>query len=37
MSGQARLWPHFDTTYVDSGVTRVVVGSTGARLLVTYR
>lgn len=32
-AGRARLWPRFNTTYVNSGVTRVLVGSTGARLL----
>ena len=32
-AGRARLWPRFNTTYVNSAVTRVVVGSTGARLL----
>ncbi|CAA9388009.1 MAG: hypothetical protein AVDCRST_MAG06-1393 [uncultured Nocardioides sp.] len=30
MSRRARLWPHFNTTYVNSGVTRLMVGSTGA-------
>lgn len=29
----ARLWSRFNTTVVNSSVTRVVVGSTGARLL----
>ena len=29
----ARLWSRFNTTMVNSSVTRVVVGSTGARLL----
>ncbi len=33
LAGRARLWPAFNTTYVNTGVTRVVVGSTGARLL----
>jgi broad specificity phosphatase PhoE len=32
-AGRARLWPRFNTTYVNSGVTRVVVGPAGARLL----
>ena len=31
--GRARLWAPFNTTYVNTGVTRVVVGSTGRRLL----
>jgi broad specificity phosphatase PhoE len=29
----ARLWSRFNTTMVNSSVTRVVIGSTGARLL----
>ncbi|MFC6344719.1 hypothetical protein ACFP8W_22255, partial [Nocardioides hankookensis] len=29
----ARLWGRFNTVLVNSSVTRVVVGSTGARLL----
>ncbi len=29
----ARLWSRFNTVTVNSSVTRVVVGSTGARLL----
>ncbi len=28
-----RLWNHFNTVTVNSGVTRVLVGSTGRRLL----
>ena len=31
--GQARLWQRFNTVTVNSSVTRVVVGSTGPRLL----
>ncbi len=31
--GRARLWAPFNTTYVNTGVTRVVVGRTGPRLL----
>ena len=32
-AGFARLWSRFNTVLVNSSVTRVVVGSTGARLL----
>ncbi|MDP2773042.1 MAG: histidine phosphatase family protein [Nocardioides sp.] len=32
-AGAARLWSRFNTVMVNSSVTRVVVGSTGARLL----
>ncbi|MDO9496864.1 MAG: phosphoglycerate mutase family protein [Nocardioides sp.] len=32
-AGAARLWSRFNTVTVNSSVTRVVVGSTGARLL----
>lgn len=32
-AGQARLWQRFNTVTVNSSVTRVVVGSTGPRLL----
>ncbi|WP_426245494.1 histidine phosphatase family protein [Nocardioides sp. LHG3406-4] len=31
--GRARLWAPFNTTYVNTGVTRVVVGPSGPRLL----
>ncbi|MBA3783166.1 MAG: histidine phosphatase family protein [Nocardioides sp.] len=31
--GRSRLWAPFNTTYVNTGVTRVVVGGSGARLL----